>query len=70
MAKPEFEAQLTRTLEDMGHTPEEIKLILERVRQYDQQTAYDSVMDSLATDKVRLRDIIREALGGSKSKKS
>jgi hypothetical protein len=50
-------------LEDQGHTIAEIEKILEKVREYDEQTAHESVFDSIDTGHFDLRKLIDQALG-------
>jgi hypothetical protein len=55
-------AALIKLLKERGHTDEEIKLILAKVRQYDQRTLHDSVMDSIGAGRMNLDALIKEAL--------
>ncbi len=54
--------QLTKLLQDRGHSEEEIARVLDRVRQYDKEMEVDSVMDSIAAGRMDLMSIINEAL--------
>lgn len=58
-------AQLVAWLEDQGHSPEEIQKILEKVAEYDQRTAHESVFDSIESGAFDLSAIIDEALADS-----
>lgn len=55
-------AALIKLLKERAHTDEEIKLILAKVRQYDQRTLHDSVMDSIGAGRMNLDALIKEAL--------
>ncbi len=55
-------SQLTKLLQDKGHSEEEIARVLDRVRQYDKEMEVDSVMDSIAAGRLDLMSIINEAL--------
>lgn len=55
-------SQLTKLLQNKGHSEEEIARILDRVRQYDKEMEVDSVMDSIAAGRMDLMSIINEAL--------
>lgn len=54
---------LIEWLEKRGHSKEEIARILARVRQYDQRTMHDSVMDSIGSGRMNLDALIKEVLG-------
>ncbi len=56
-------AQVVTWLEDQGHTPDEIEKILAKLRAYDQQTAHESVFDSMSAGHFDLQKIIDQALG-------
>ena len=62
MTSIEDQAALIKLLKERGHTDEEIKLILARVRQYDERTLHDSVMDSIGAGRMNLDALIKEAL--------
>ncbi len=62
MTSSEDQAALIKLLKERGHTDEEIKLILARVRQYDERTLHDSVMDSIGAGRMNLDALIKEAL--------
>ncbi len=53
---------LVKWLEERGHSEEEIRRIMVRVRQYDEQTMHDSVMDSIGSGHLTLETLIKEAL--------
>ncbi len=55
-------AALVKLLKERGHSDEEIKLILAKVRQYDERTMHDSVMDSIGAGRMNLDALIKEAL--------
>ena len=64
MSTPEEEfPELVQLLKERGHSPEEIKKILARVRHYEKELQYDSVMDSIGAGRLNLDGLIREALG-------
>lgn len=54
--------ELVVLLRERGHSDDEIKRVLERVRDYDDQTKHDSVMDSIGAGRMSLEAIIQEAL--------
>lgn len=54
---------LVQWLKDRGHTDEEIKKVLEKVRQYEDKTQHDSIMDSIGAGRLSLDAIVKEALG-------
>ena len=62
MTSSEDQAALIKLLKERGHTDEEVKLILARVRQYDERTLHDSVMDSIGAGRMNLDALIKEAL--------
>ncbi len=57
--------ELIAWLKEQGHTPEEIKKIMDRVNHYEREMGTDSVMDSLAKGNFNLDTIIAEALNPS-----
>lgn len=63
MSEPDWKEPLRETLEKMGLTEEEIGKVMERVRQYDEETSRDSIMDSLGSGTLNLDSLIQEALG-------
>ena len=54
---------LTQWLKERGHSDEEIEKVLVLVRQYDEKTQHDSVMDSIGAGRMSLDELINEALG-------
>ena len=50
-------------LKERGHTPEEIEKVLALVRDYEEKTQYDSVMDSIGAGRLTLDALVKEALG-------
>ena len=58
-------ADLADWLQERGHTALEIDKILKRVREYDEKTSLDSVMDSIDRGDFNIAGIIKEALGES-----
>lgn len=54
---------LVEWLTDRGHTEDEIGTILARVRDYDEKTQHDSIMDSIGSGRMSLDSIVKEALG-------
>ncbi len=56
-------AQLVAWLEEQGHNAEAIAKILDKVAEYDDRMAHESVFDSIDTGKFNLQAIIDEALG-------
>ena len=57
--------ELANYLRNDGHTDEQVAKILKVVRRYDLSTQHDSVMDSIASGKLSLSSIIKEAIGES-----
>lgn len=55
-------AELTRFFEERGHSPEEVRKIMGKVRQYDRITTHDSIMDSIAAGGFSIDQFVREAL--------
>jgi hypothetical protein len=53
---------LIEWLKEKGHSEAEILRILAKVRQYDERTMHDSVMDSIGSGQMTLDAIIKEAL--------
>jgi hypothetical protein len=54
--------EIIEWLQDKGYGEATIEKILNRIRQYDQETEHDSVMDSIADGRMSLASIIEEAL--------
>ena len=50
-------------LQTQGHSNEEIEKILAKLSEYDEQTAHESVFDSINSGKFDIASIIDEALG-------
>lgn len=57
-------AQLIAWLEDQGHSAAEVDKIIQKVAEYDERTAHESVFDSIDSGGLNLAEIIREALEG------
>lgn len=55
--------ELIQWLKDEGYGTGDIDKILQKVRQYDDETMHDSVMDSIARGSIDLKKIIEDALG-------
>ncbi len=53
---------LIEWLKQRGQTEEEIERILAKVRQYDEQTMHDSVMDSIGSGRMTLEALVQQAL--------
>lgn len=60
-------AQLIAWLEDQGNSDEEISRILDKLDEYDERTAHESIFDSIDAGRIDLTAIIKEALDGSKA---
>ena len=58
-------AELVAWLKEKGHTADEVKKILDRVKKYDDDTKFVSQMDSIDGDDFGLAAIIAEALADS-----
>jgi hypothetical protein len=54
--------QLADFLRERGHTETETVKIIERVRQYEEETKLDSIMDSIGSGHLDLVSLIKEAL--------
>ena len=54
---------LVEWLTEKGHSEEEIQTILARVREYDEKTQHDSVMDSIGAGRMSLDALVKDALG-------
>ena len=54
---------LVEWLKERGHTDEEIEKVLAKVREYDDKTQHDSIMDSIGAGRLTLDEIVKEALG-------
>ena len=62
MEPTEDYADLIEWLKERKHTPEEIEKVLALVRDYDQKTQSDSVMDSIGAGRLSLDGLVKEAL--------
>ena len=67
MNDQEWYRQLADYLRKEGHSEDKVERIVAVVRQYDVSTNHDSVMDSIASGKLNLSGMIKEALGDSES---
>jgi ribose 1,5-bisphosphokinase PhnN len=54
---------LVEWLTERGHSEDEIQTILARVRDYDEKTQHDSVMDSIGSGRISLDALVKDALG-------
>ena len=54
--------ELIELLKKRVHSPEEIEKIVQRVRRYDEETQFDSVMDSIGAGRLNLDALIKQAL--------
>ena len=54
---------LVEWLTERGHSEDEIQQILARVRDYDEKTQHDSVMDSIGSGRMSLDALVKDALG-------
>ena len=54
---------LVEWLTERGHSEDEIQKILARVRDYDEKTQHDSVMDSIGSGRMSLDALVNDALG-------
>lgn len=54
---------LVEWLTERGHSGDEIQTILARVRDYDEKTQHDSVMDSIGSGRMSLDALVKDALG-------
>lgn len=54
---------LVEWLTERGHSEDEIQTILARVRDYDEKTQHDSVMDSIGSGRMSLDALVKDALG-------
>ena len=61
-AKEDYQV-LVEWLTERGHGEDEIKTILARVREYDEKTQHDSVMDSIGSGRMSLDALVKDALG-------
>jgi len=55
--------QLADFLRERGHTESEISRIVVKVKEYEEHTQLNSVMDSVASGHLDLNSLINEALG-------
>ncbi len=55
--------QLGDFLRERGHTESEISRIIAKVKEYEEHTQLNSVMDSVASGHLGLNSLISEALG-------
>jgi hypothetical protein len=54
--------EIVQWLQEKGYGEATIEKILGRIREYDEETEHDSVMDSIAEGRMSLQSIIEEAL--------
>ena len=62
MEPQETYSELRKMLQQQGHTAEDIDKIVERVRRYEQETQFDSIMESIGSGRLNLDSLIKEAL--------
>jgi len=62
MSQDDDYIQLADFLRERGHTEGEIGKIIQRVKQYEEETQLDSVMDSIGAGHLDLVSLIDEAL--------
>ena len=55
-------AELTKFFAERGHSPEEVRKIMGKVRLYDKEMVHDSIMDSIAEGRFSIDEFVREAL--------
>ncbi len=53
---------LIEWLEERGMSEEEIQRVLTKVREYDEKTMHDSVMESIGSGRMTLDGLIKDAL--------
>ena len=62
MSQDDDYIQLADFLRERGHTEDESGKIIQRVKQYEEETQLDSVMDSIGAGHLDLVSLINEAL--------
>ena len=62
MSQDDDYIQLADFLRERGHSEDEIGKIIQRVKQYEEETQLDSVMDSIGAGHLDLVSLINEAL--------
>ncbi len=62
MPEDQYESLIV-LLEERGHSTAEIDKIINKVREYDNKTQHDSVMDSIGSGSMNLDDLVADALG-------
>lgn len=62
MSQDDDYIQLADFLRERGHTEQETTKIIQRVKQYEEETQLDSVMDSIGAGRLDLVSLINEAL--------
>ncbi len=62
--------QLADFLRERGHTEQETAKIIQRVKEYEEETQLDSVMDSIGAGHLDLVSLINEALKEPDSEQS
>lgn len=63
MSNADDYVQLADFLRERGHTESEITRIVAKVKEYEEHTQLNSVMDSVASGHLDLNTLISEALG-------
>jgi|GEM_PF-1210592 hypothetical protein len=63
MSNADDYVQLADFLRERGHTESEITRIVTKVKEYEEHTQLNSVMDSVASGHLDLNSLINEALG-------
>jgi hypothetical protein len=58
-----FQQELAGMLQERGYSEEDVKKVLDHVRQYEIETRTDSVMDSIAKGSFDIVAIVNAALG-------
>lgn len=58
-------AELKEYLRGLGQSDAEIEKILSRVKQYENETQHDSIMDAIGCGEIDLTALMKEALGES-----
>lgn len=64
MSQDDDYLQLSDFLRERGHTETEVTKIVAKVREYEEHTQLDSIMDSIGTGNLDLTSLINEALEG------
>lgn len=62
MAEADDYVQLADFLRERGHSENEIGLIVAKVKEYEEHTQLNSIMDSIGTGNLDLTSLINEAL--------